>query len=90
MSPTKVTTAGRVAAAFNRHGSWTARVTEHDMAVELRHVDSGDFATTVWLPENGLWIWTGPFPAVELNELPESAGLADLVKAVTESLPEES
>lgn len=87
MSTTKVTTAGRVAAAFNRQGSWTARPVEHDMAVEIRNVDDGSYASTVWLPESGVahWAWT---TSTDHCQLPPSAGIADLVEAVTKSLLE--
>lgn len=76
-------TAHRTANAFNRQGSWTARPVEHNLAVEIRHADTGHLATTVWLPEDGEWTWTNN---TELHELPASVGLPDVVQAVTASL----
>lgn len=47
--------------AFNRHGKFTARAIEQDLAVEIRHVDTGELATTLWLPESDSfepeWVW---------------------------------
>jgi hypothetical protein len=76
-------TAHRTANAFNKQGSWTARPVENNLAVEIRHVDTGTLATTVWLPEDGEWTWTN---RSELHELPASVGLQDLVNAVTATL----
>lgn len=84
-----MTTAARAAEAFNRDGKWTARAVEHNLAVEVRHVDSGDLAATVWLPADDtgeVWAWGTPL-ALDYQERPASIGLRALVKAVTESLP---
>lgn len=47
--------------AFNRHGKFAARAVEQDLAIEIRHVDTGELATTLWLPESESfepeWVW---------------------------------
>lgn len=45
--------------AFNQHGSFTARLAENDLAVEIRAVDTGDHLTTLWAPadDNERWTW---------------------------------
>lgn len=73
----------QTANAFNRHGSFTARPVENNLAVEIRHADTGDLATTLWLPDDGEWTWTN---RSELLDLPASIGLREIVKAVTASL----
>jgi hypothetical protein len=83
-------TAAATAAAFNRNGKWAARPVEHHLAVELRHVDTGEVATTVWLPAEDTvrpysWAWVND--GQHFYERPSSIGLDELVKDVTESLP---
>lgn len=51
--------------AFNQHGKLTARLVEHDMAIEVRLADTGELLTTVWAPaDTERWAWhanhTGP------------------------------
>jgi hypothetical protein len=79
------TTAKQAANAFNRHGAWAARPVENNLAVQVRHCDTGVLATTVWLPEDGEWTWTNHSG---LLELPADISLRDVVKAVTASLIE--
>lgn len=56
---TAPTLASKTADAFNRHGKFTARVIENDLAVELRYIDTGNIAATVWTPFAGEpWMWS--------------------------------
>lgn len=50
--------AKQAADAFNQHGKFTARLVEHDQAVEIRAVDSGEILTTLWAPaDDEKWSW---------------------------------
>lgn len=86
------TLAQRVADAFNQHGKFTARAVENNLAVEVRHVDGGELATLLWLPDSDAdWLW---FPirggAVrEPREMSKAAGVDEIVRAVATSLLDE-
>lgn len=48
--------------AFNQHGSFTARLVENDLAIEIRAVDGGELLTTLWQPtaDDEGWAWIPP------------------------------
>lgn len=84
-TPTSV----QVADAFNRHGSFTARVLDDALgrpAVEVRYVDTGDIAATVWGPavsdSRPKWHWLAGQPGGGIRRLPEDTPLDGLVRAV--------
>lgn len=77
----------QVADAFNRHGSFAARIVENELAVEVRYVDTGAVAATVWLPEtsstgNDGWIWLAGWPGGGFRYLPKTTPTDVLVPAV--------
>lgn len=79
-----------IADAFNRHGRFTARVVENNLAVEIRYLDTGRYGTQLWLPDSlEGWVWLGPHefqtnkPA---QRLPSETGVDDLVAGVAASL----
>jgi hypothetical protein len=83
--------------AFNRHGAFTARVIEdifHRDAVEVRHLDTGEIAATVWAPtpntvfDQWRWLLGGGRPNRSRN-LPSAAGIDELVRAVATSVLDE-
>lgn len=87
----------QVVDAFNRHGSFTARVIEHGLAVEIRHIDSGERAATLWLPDDiEGWLWfTGADVTLaghagstwhEPRNLPRRTGVDDVIAAVAASI----
>lgn len=85
--------AQRVADAFNHHGKFTAGTSEHDLAINVRHVDTGYLATTVWIPNNvSGWLW---FPihdhrvADEPRELDRRTAIEEIVRAVATSVLDE-
>lgn len=88
--------AQRVADAFNHHGSFAARATESNLAVEVRHLDTGELATLLWLPETDTatgWLW---FPVLaaglvthEPRELSKTAGVDEVTRAVATSVLDE-
>lgn len=84
-------TAQLTADAFNRHGKFTARPIEQNLAVEVRYADTGDVAATVWLPEipggnnptaSDQWMWLGGQPGFGIRRLPKNTPLDVLVPAV--------
>lgn len=83
--------AQRAAKAFNQHGSFTARVVEHGMAIELRHVDSGEHLTTLWAPgEDGdEWAWPLPPNGYKHRFQPRETPVDELVRAVATSVLDE-
>lgn len=77
----------QVADAFNRHGKFTARLipdTFDAEAVEVRYVDTGDIAATVWPAVDGRpeWRWLGGQPGMGVRRLPEATTVPELVRAV--------
>lgn len=82
--------ASLTADAFNRHGKFTARAAG-SLAVELRYIDTGDIAATVWTPENEAdrWIWLIGRPGAGLRYMPKNTPLDVLVPAVATSVLDE-
>lgn len=79
--------APQLADTFNRHGQFTARrLPFPDGSVEVRYVDSGDIAATVWPPQkigrDVQWMWLGGQPGTGIRYLPESATVEEVVRAV--------
>lgn len=85
--------AQRVADAFNHHGKFTARVTENNLAVEIRHADTGVVATVLYLPDDVAdWMWfpvIGSAVAMHAREMRGSAGVDEVVRAVATSVLDE-
>lgn len=82
--------------AFNRHGSFTARASEdvfHCEVVEVRHVDTGELAATVWCPVPDTifhgWRWLIEPPNGGVRKLTGDAGIDELVRAVATSVLDE-
>ena len=86
------TLAATVTDAFNRHGKFTAREVENHLAIEIRHADSGELATQLWIPDGfDGWMWQ-PAGCVGLStarEMPRSAVIEDLVRSVATSVLDE-
>lgn len=83
------TLAARVAEAFNRHGRFTALTVENNLAVDVRHIDTGQLATRLWLPDEGTeWMWS-PMEASVPRELDPRAGIDEVVRAVATSVLDE-
>lgn len=84
-----MTAVAQVLDAFNRHGSFTARMIPDVFgrpAVEVRFIDTGDIAATVWGPaisdHRPSWTWLAGQPGVGLRRLPENTPVDALVRAV--------
>ena len=84
--------AATVTDAFNRHGKFTAREVESHLAIEIRHADSGELATQLWIPDGyDGWMWQPPgrVGLSTVREMPRSTVLEDLVRAVATSVLDE-
>ncbi len=84
--------------AFNRPGAFTARVIEdifHREAVEIRHLDTGDLAATVWAPtpntvfDQWRWLLAHGGAGPRIRNLTSAAGVDELVRAVAVSVLDE-
>lgn len=80
---------GTVAEGFNRHGSFTARVVEHGLAVEIRIADTGDVAALLWIPDDYDWVWTVGRDTTHPRTLPRRSGVEQVVRAVATSVLDE-
>lgn len=80
-----------VADAFNQHGKFTARTVQANLAIEIRHVDTGAVASEVWTPDeaDGHWWWELDQGSV-LRSLPGGTTIDELVRAVATSVLDES
>lgn len=82
------TVAAQVTDAFNRSGPFTARTIEDHAgpAVEVRYIDSGDIAATVWPPvkigREVKWMWLGGQPGMGIRYLRDDATIEELLRAV--------
>lgn len=81
----------QVAETFNRHGSFTARQLDDRVnarpSVEVRYIDTGDIAATIWPPNpdakgNPGWMWLGGQPGMGIRFMLPSATVEELVRAV--------
>jgi hypothetical protein len=88
--------ATQVTDAFNRFGPFTARTIDspHAPATEIRYLDTGKVAATVWPPvqvgREVKWMWLGGQPGMGTRYLPERATLDELVRAVATHVLDES
>lgn len=83
--------ASAAADAFNRHGRFTARITEDHHEIELRHIDTGVLAAVVWVPawdvaplrgDDPPWCWSLDGEAKGFDLRPATTAVADIVDAV--------
>lgn len=77
----------QVTDAFNRFGPFTARTIEDNgPAIEIRYLDSGDRAATVWPPvkvgREVKWMWLGGQPGMGIRYLRDDATIEELLRAV--------
>jgi hypothetical protein len=76
--------------AFNQHGKFTARLVEHEMAVEIRAVDSGELLTTLWAPaDTEYWSWRPTPNAMVLRKLDSGFRIEQVVRMVATSVLDE-
>lgn len=78
--------------AFNQHGKFTARLVEHDMAVEIRYADTGEHLTTLWAPagDHERWTWKLTPNGETFRDLDSGFRIEQLVRIVATSLLDES
>jgi hypothetical protein len=76
--------------AFNQHGSFTARLVEHEMAVEIRHVDTGEHLTTLWAPSHlECWTWRQTPNSERVRTLDSGFRIEQVVRIVATSVLDE-
>lgn len=83
--------AKQAADALNQHGKFTARLVEHEMAVEIRYADSGELLTTLWEPgDDEKWTWhAGHTGAFKTRTLDSGFRIEQVVRIVATSLLDE-